>query len=139
MIDSFSGEHRFLSNFYPCTIRLGGADYPSTEHAFQAAKTLDPDERLYIETLCATPAEAKRAGRRVKMRADWNAIRDDVMLACLRQKFSREPLRSKLLTTGDQPLVEGNHWGDTYWGVCRGKGENRLGELLMQVREELTA
>lgn len=136
MIDSFQGEFRFLSNFHSCNIRLGGELYPSTEHAFQAAKTLDPIERMQIRA-DRNPGEAKRLGRKVKLRADWDSIRDDVMLACLRQKFSREPLRSKLLATGDQELVEGNTWGDRYWGQCDGEGLNKLGKLLMQVRHEL--
>ena len=57
----------------------------------------------------------------------------------LRQKFAREPLRSQLLATGEAKLIEGNHWGDTFWGVCRGQGENHLGMLLMKAREEIRA
>lgn len=65
-------------------------------------------------------------------------MRDGVMLQLLRQKFlGDEELRRKLLRTGDAMLVEGNYWGDTYWGVCFGSGKNMLGKLLMQVREEL--
>jgi ribA/ribD-fused uncharacterized protein len=135
-IDSFSGSYRFLSNFWLIPIRLGGVVYPSTEHAYQAAKTLDNEARAAIAAE-PSPGRAKRLGSAVALRDDWEAIKVDVMLACLRQKFSRPDLREKLLSTGDTVLVEGNHWGDTFWGVCRGVGENTLGRLLMQVRDEL--
>jgi ribA/ribD-fused uncharacterized protein len=108
------------------------------EHAYQAAKTLDRVARLEIANL-ETPGQAKRKGRNVTLRADWEEIKLDVMRACIAQKFSREPLRSQLLATGDTPLVEGNHWGDTFWGVCKGKGQNNLGVILMQVRRDLAS
>lgn len=135
-IRSFSGAHRWLSNFWPCPIRLGGALYPSTEAAFQAAKTLDGRERAEIAA-ATSPGSAKRLGRKVTLRADWEQIKLDVMRACIEQKFAREPLRSKLLATGDAELVEDNTWGDRYWGVCDGRGENHLGRLLMVVRANL--
>jgi ribA/ribD-fused uncharacterized protein len=135
VIDSFSGEYRFLSNFAPCPIRLGGLVYPSTEAAYQAAKTRDPNERLAFTS--ASASAAKALGRAVTLRPGWEKMKEEVMLACLRQKFKRHPYREKLIATGTAKLIEGNHWGDTYWGVCNGKGENRLGELLMQVRDEI--
>ena len=133
-IDSFSGEHRFLSNFYPARVRLDGVEYPSTEHAFQAAKTLG-DRSVF---LLGSPGDAKRAGRRVALRADWEAVKLDVMADLLRQKFAADPLRSKLLATGTAELIEGNTWGDRFWGVCGGVGENHLGKLLMATRAAIT-
>ena len=134
-IDSFEGEYRFLSNFYPSRVELDGVDYPTVEHAFQAAKT---DVLLIRETIRnnPSPAIAKRIGKTVPLRGDWEQVKLSVMENLLRQKFSVEPLKSKLLaTTGD--LVEGNWWGDVYWGVCRGMGQNNLGKLLMKIRENI--
>lgn len=136
MIDTFDGEHRFLSNFYPCTVEYAGEFYRTVEHAYQAAKTCDPNWRTVIR-YANTPTQAKRLGRRVSLRQDWEGVKEDVMLTLLRRKFANPAMREKLLATGDEELVEGNWWGDTYWGVCKGKGENRLGILLMQVRGEL--
>jgi hypothetical protein len=111
-IDRFAGEYRFLSNFYPAVVVYEGLIYPDSEHAYQSAKTLDMQERRRIAGL-GTPAEAKRAGEALKYRADWAAVKYQVMLDCVRDKFSRNPeLRAKLLATGDAYLEEGNTWGD---------------------------
>jgi ribA/ribD-fused uncharacterized protein len=140
----FAAEFRFLSNFYgvpPGTIFLPDEppvlSYPSVEHAFQAAKTLQPPVRQTIRS-CATATEAKQLGRSVKLRADWESVRDAIMLHLLRHKFgARSALRAALKRTTPLTLIEGNTWGDTYWGVCDGVGENKLGKLLMQVRSEI--
>lgn len=138
-IESFSAEYRFLSNFWPADVEFEGAPYPSVEHAYQAAKTLDPAERRRIAAL-PTPAEAKRAGRRLALRPDWEIAKFAVMEQCVRYKFTHHAdLREKLLATGDAELVEGNTWGDRVWGVYQGRGENRLGRILMKVRAELRA
>jgi hypothetical protein len=136
MIDRFFGEYRFLSNFWPVVVEYEGIRYPSTEHAFQAAKTVDQDERRRIAVL-PSPRDAKRAGRTVSIRDDWDEIRIDVMLDLVRRKFRHAYLREMLLATGDHELVEGNDWNDFYWGVCRGRGENNLGKILMRVRDEI--
>jgi ribA/ribD-fused uncharacterized protein len=139
-IDSFQGEYRFLSNFYPAETVFEGITYPTSEHAYQAAKSLDPAERQKIAAL-PTPAEAKRAGRALpKLRDDWEQAKFDVMERCVRDKFTRHAdLRDKLLATGDAELIEGNTWGDRIWGVYEGQGENHLGRILMKVRAELRA
>lgn len=135
-IESFQGEHRFLSNFWHVYVRYDGELYPTVEHAYQAAKTLNPEFRMAIAT--ATTGEAKRMGRQVPMRADWDSIKIDVMRDLLRQKFTEEPeLRDLLLATGDAELIEGNTWGDYFWGVCNGEGQNNLGKLLMEIRDGL--
>ena len=134
-ISSFSGQYRFLSNFCPALVTLGGVTYPTAEHAYQAAKTTDVSERQQI-LACKTPGEAKRRGRTVTLDLNWDEYRLAFMVGILRQKFSYAPFRYWLLETGERPLIEGNTWGDTYWGVCQGVGENHLGRLLMQVREE---
>ena len=136
-IDRFQGRYRFLSNFYPATVTLDSLQYPTVEHAYQAAKTHDPIQRAFIRISCATAGQAKRAGRTVTLRDNWESIKLTTMLDLLRQKFSTEPLRSWLKDTNGFDLVESNDWGDRYWGVCRGSGENWLGKLLMIVRKDL--
>ncbi len=132
----FKGEHRWLSNFAPVTVTLDGVRYPSVEHAYQAAKTLDPEERAAVRA-CESPGRAKRMGKRVTMRDDWAEVREATMLALTRQKYAQHEYRARLLATGQRELVEGNTWGDTFWGVCEGVGDNRLGRILTRVRAEL--
>ena len=137
-INDFRGDYRWLSNFHLVDVELDGVRYPSTEHAYQAAKTIDAAQRESIRVL-PTCGMAKRAGQRVTLRADWEQVKRDVMLDLQRQKYRSPELRKLLLGTSDAELVEGNTWGDTYWGVCRGVGENWLGRLIMQVRAEIAA
>ena len=135
-IDKFAGDYRWLSNFWPAEVEYEGVKYPTTEHAFQAAKTENLGQRRHVRK-AASPAEAKKLGRQVTLRPGWDSMKDEVMLDLNRQKFRDPGLRAKLLATGDRPLIEGNHWNDTYWGVCRGKGKNRLGQILMKIRHEI--
>lgn len=136
-INSFTGEYRFLSNFWPATVELDGLEYRSTEHAYQAAKTTDAAQRRRIRE-SVKPGDAKRLGQKVTKRPDWEEVKLDVMLDVVRQKFTKhKELKEKLLATGNVILVEGNTWNDTFWGVCRGNGQNHLGKILMKVREEL--
>lgn len=137
-VGPFNGEHRFLSNFWPARVVLDGLEYPTTEHAYQAAKTMDHGRRRMIRSL-PTPGHAKRQGRNLTLRPDWERVKLSVMEDLLRQKFAKEPLRSQLLATYPWDLVEFNTWGDTFWGVCNGKGTNHLGRLLMKVRDGLRA
>lgn len=137
LILKFEGPFYFLSNFYdPALVDYLGAIYPTTEHAYQAAKSLDPMVRKRIRE-AKRPHDAKKKGRAIELRPDWEEVKDDVMLELLRQKFKTPELRQKLVETGDAYLEEGNWWGDVYWGVCKGKGLNKLGLLLMQVRREV--
>jgi ribA/ribD-fused uncharacterized protein len=136
-IDSFQGEYRYLSNFWAVEVVFEGMTYPTAEHAYQAAKSLDPAERQRIAG-SPTPAEAKRAGRALKPRDDWETAKFQVMEVVVLDKFTRHAdLRRQLLATGDAELIEGNTWGDRVWGVYQGEGENRLGKILMKVRAEL--
>ena len=135
-IESFTGKYAFLSNFHPSRVEFEGYTFPSVEHAYQAAKTLDHDERRIFHADISA-GQAKRAGRRVKLRADWIDVKLPIMLDLLRKKFSHADLAQQLQATQDAELVEGNYWGDTFWGVCRGEGANHLGRLLMQVRQEI--
>lgn len=135
MIGSFHSKFRWLSNFYTCDIIYEGFHYLSVEAAYQAAKTIVDMERLPFE--CMSPYEAKRAGKRVTLRADWHNIKLKVMTELCTQKFNQEPFKSKLISTFPDTLVEGNTWGDTYWGVCKGIGENHLGKIIMLIRADL--
>lgn len=137
-ITSFSGKYEFLSNFYYSPVTYEGITYPTVEHAFQAAKTFDVTERRRISEM-KTPGMAKRAGRRVLLRKDWEAVKFDIMKTLVTQKFEDEKLKQLLLDTGDEELVEGNTWHDTCWGVCNGVGQNNLGKILMSVRKHYKA
>ena len=133
-IDKFSDDYRFLSNFWPCDVYA----WPTVEHAYQASKTQNLNERQLIMQ-CPTPGQAKRAGQHVTLRPDWNKLRIPIMIGLLRMKFGlvNPLLRELLLMTKDAELIEGNKWGDVYWGVSNGIGENNLGKLLMVVRKEI--
>jgi ribA/ribD-fused uncharacterized protein len=146
-INRFQGEYRFLSNFWMCPVFYEGKLYPSSEHAYQAAKTLREGQREYIRS-AKTAGSAKRRGREITLRPDWDEVKVDVMRAILEEKFGldhlsvgyqtgkahKQELAEKLLATGDAVLIEGNTWGDTFWGVCKGSGQNWLGFLLMEIR-----
>jgi ribA/ribD-fused uncharacterized protein len=138
VIDSFQGEYRWLSNFAPVSIVFDGVEYPSTEHAYQSAKTTDKDIRLIISQT-QKAGEVKKLGRTINIRDDWDSIKYETMKKLLWQKFNKDPYKSKLMATGEQEIIEGNWWGDTYWGVCKGVGDNNLGKLIMKIRECLNA
>jgi ribA/ribD-fused uncharacterized protein len=137
-IDSFDGEYRFLSNFWPCVVVYDGITYPSTEHYYVAMKTTDPSLRKQA-SLVSTSGQVKKFGRTLELRPDWDDVKLQVMEYALKQKFADPELRAKLIATGDAELIEGNWWGDVFWGVCKGKGENHLGRLLMKLRKEITS
>ena len=135
-VDLFRGENSFLSNMSDSPIIINGESYPTVEHAFQAAKFSDPAKRKAIAE-AKTAADAKRLGKQSGMRPDWNERRVKIMEDILRAKFDQNAeLKQKLIDTGDTELIEGNTWGDKFWGQVDGIGENNLGKLLMKLREE---
>lgn len=140
-IDSFSGENRFLSNFWPVPNKIVFRDlqFGSVEHAYVASKSLDPVVWGYLSNTDASPGVVKRYGRTIKVRDDWDQVKLGFMEDFVRQKFFLNiELREKLLATGDAKLIEGNTWGDTFWGVdSRKGGYNHLGRILMQVRKDV--
>ena len=136
VIDSFSGEYRFLSNFYPKPFKWRGKTWPSSEHAYQAAKAKDKDDAELIRQ-ASTPGKAKRLGRKIKIREDWEDTKVKIMYSILKAKFKDPELRAMLKDTGKAKLIEGNTWGDRVWGVYNGQGKNYLGKLLMKVRNKL--
>ena len=125
-IKEFRDEYRWLSNF------IGGV-----EQKYQAAKCKHEEDAQKI--LRMKPGEAKRAGRKVEMRENWEEIKLTVMEDLLRSKFNSEPFRTNLIKTGNMEIIEGNTWGDKFWGVDlqSGIGENHLGKLIMKIRSEL--
>jgi len=138
--DNVTGETRymFLSNFHLAAVQLDGELYPTTEHAYQAAKSFDRRYRL-LQQAAASPGEAKSRGQRVRLRVDWEQVKVDVMRQLLQQKFKAGSVfAEKLLATGDAHLIEGNTWDDRFWGECPiGTGLNWLGRLLMEQRAAL--
>lgn len=141
--DDFHGSHQydFLSNFAPAPVTLGGWEWPTTEHAFQAAKATKPSDFNAIRE-AQTPDFAKMWGRSIPLSPRWEKDKYDVMRTCLRAKFARgSEMAEKLLATGDAVLVEGTLWNDRVWGVDLTQnprvGDNWLGTLLMARRAEL--
>jgi ribA/ribD-fused uncharacterized protein len=141
MISKFQGEFRWLSNFTDVQVEFEGVMYPSVENAYVAAKTHDKVLRSILTKI--TSAEAKRLGRSIPIRSDWDEIKYSVMKGLIKQKFSYKWFEEKLLLTGDREIVEGNSWHDNYWGICdcsecfEKSGQNNLGKLLMEIREGL--
>lgn len=136
VIDRFVGDFAFLSNFHPSTIVVDGHFYKSVEHAYQALKTTDPESQRIVRE-AKTPGDAKKLGRGVSLRDDWDEVKIDVMRHLVRLKFENPLLRPMLIATAPAKLIEGNHWNDKFWGVCRGEGQNWLGRILMEVRAEI--
>ena len=142
-INSFFGEYRFLSNFWACDVYYEGLTYPSSEAAYQAAKTLDMNERRQFLNL--TPGQAKRFGKKITLRDDWEEVKCDVMSEIVWNKFNGNSyLTNLLIATGDEELIEGNTWHDNTWGNCSCdrckniQGKNYLGKILMNTRKRLS-
>lgn len=129
------GKYRPLSNFHAQTVEVDGYTYKCSEAAYMAEKTLSPfqkDKLQYMNGL-----EAKRYGQEVMLIPNWDSVKYFAMLKVLRAKFSQcEYLKELLLSTGDKYIEETNWWKDTYWGVCDRIGYNKLGQILMLVRQE---
>lgn len=143
----FSGVFSFLSNFHASPLQTfvpgweGLVTFPTAEHAFQAMKTR-PGDRMSVERVLSSPTAsgAKHVGRSLPLREDWEQIKMDAMCSAVKAKFEQnDDLRVRLLATREAVLVEGNDWGDTFWGVDEktGVGQNWLGRILMEVRTTL--
>lgn len=138
VISGFFGEYRFLSNFWDADIIILGIPYKSVEAAYQASKTTDLDTRRGFSTV--EPARAKSMGRGLEIRDGWgDMLKIECMELCLRAKFQIPHIRARLISTEGCELIETNTWGDVFWGVCKGKGRNILGKLLMGLRDEAIA
>lgn len=136
-IKGFQGQYRWLSNFAASRIVYNGHSFPTVEHAYQAAKAwhspLIRDEIMKV----VTPALAKKLGSTVQLRPNWDATKLEIMKYLLEQKFNLPEFKDKLLATGNAYIEETNYWGDRFWGVCRGVGQNNLGKLIMSIRASL--
>lgn len=130
----FRDEFEFLSNFSPCVVRFNGKDFPTSEHLYQSFKTEIPEE---VETirLAATPGKAKRLGQLVTLRSNWESMKDTAMTIAVCSKFFQHSDLLVRLSQVEGEIVEDNTWGDTTWGRVDGVGENRLGKILMMVRD----
>lgn len=135
-IVKFREKHFFLSNFYPVIITFEGHTFFTAEHAYQAQKATTLEDFNFIRTGHG-PADALHRSRKVATRSNWDDVKNEIMLNVLREKFSLPRMRVLLKETGTREIIEGNDWGEDYWGVCDGKGENMLGRLLMTVRSEI--
>jgi len=138
-INEFKGNWAFLSNFYYAHFYVDEIGYATMEHWYQSHKTECMLERAAI-VAALSPYKAKQFGRKATLIPNFDSVKDEIMLSGLLYKFKTlSELSKRLIDTGDTKLIEGNYWNDTYWGVClkTGKGENKLGELLMKVRDTL--
>lgn len=131
-VPAFRGERFYLSNMYEYPMDINGMEFSCVEAAFQSFKTKDLELRKKFVGL--NGYEAKKLGRRIALREDWDQVKVKVMRQLIQCKFSLE-LGDKLAKEQGE-LVETNTWGDTFWGVCNGVGQNWLGKLLMQVRDQ---
>ncbi len=139
-IVAFRDEHRWLSNMVECEIKYGDLIFKSTEAFYQAMKTKDKNVRVLFTGYDGPTS--KKEGRKLSLRDDWELVKDDVMEFALSKKFSKEPFKSLLLSTGDVDIIEGNYWHDNYFGSCTcakcgNKGLNKLGKMIMAIRENL--
>lgn len=133
-------EYGFLSNFHRCDVLFEGEIYPSSENAYMAAKTTDATIRAKFQDWNFSSAEAKKLGRSIKLRPNWEELKLDIMSSIVEDKFRRNSdIQQRLLDTGDRYLEETNWWNDRFYGVDMrsGIGENHLGKILMKVRSFL--
>jgi len=151
-VSAFSGEMEWASNMYPCPItfddtkhnlreifpqfKFDGLEYPSSEHLYQSLKATNENDKEFVRT-APSPKMAKKIGGEIFERMDWGSVKVEAMRLCLYLKFYQHPdLLTKLLDTGNEPIVEVNWWNDKFWGVCdkTNEGDNWLGRLLMELR-----
>lgn len=138
MIKEFKNQYFFLSNFYEYPIYYNKLVFCNAEAAFQAQKVINKKDQYKFINLNAS--QARKLGKTVQLRKDWEEIKDNIMYEIVKRKFTiNKELQQKLLETKEKKLVEGNWWHDTYWGVDSktGIGQNKLGKILMKVREEV--
>lgn len=134
-ITSFTGEYDWLSNFYPCKIKYHGYEFLCLEGAYQLCKLPDEMVNDHIkEYAILTGAQAKKKAKLLPIREDFHIKKYEIMRFLISLKFQDPVLKAKLINTGDCELIEGNWWGDTYWGICNGNGHNYLGKILMELR-----
>lgn len=138
-ITEFNKEFRFLSNFYPAPFVWDSILWKDSETAYQAAKSDNWDIRKEFSDTILTPSDAKRFGKTLQLRSDWDRVKVQIMLEIVDEKFQQNPmLKQKLIDTWPRKLEEGNYWRDIFWGICpagSGIGKNMLGIILMVLRD----
>lgn len=140
MIYEFRGDFNWLSNFYSCKVKYKGYEFGSVEQAYMFAKNDTCDDWLKF---CQTnsPGICKQQSKLIKIREDWDSVKLNIMEYLLEQKFNQDPFKSKLIATGNRNIIEGNYWGDSFWGVDLNLnpnyGENHLGRIIMKIREKI--
>ncbi len=132
-IERFVGENSFLSNFYPCKVKIDDMVFSNAEAAFQSRRTTSEQQRRFFQNML--PSEARRSGAKLTQRPDWDAVKVEEMRTVLRAKFADPDMKAKLLATSNATII--NTDDDTFWGVHDDKGENQLGKLLTAIRDEL--
>ncbi|MDR0901252.1 MAG: esterase-like activity of phytase family protein [Opitutaceae bacterium] len=137
-IAGFAGEYRWLSNYFPCPVTYEGRAYGSTEAAYHASKFPESERDEFTKL---DPDASKKLSRKKPFdTAAWNARKVRVMREITWAKYTQHPeLAAKLLATGERELEETNWWGDRFWGVAQGEGQNMLGRILMDARDRLAA
>ena len=140
-ISRFDGDYRWLSNFVPAVVMYDSRTFPTVEHAYVYSKTLvkEEQEMFLLEMDDMSPGQVKRWGKSLTLRDDWELVRVDIMRELTRQKYQIPLYRKKLIETGNAEIIEGNTWGDTFWGQCNGIGENTLGKIIMAERDNIGA
>ncbi len=139
MIKEFQGEYRWLSNFWPVQIKYKGRVFHNVENAFHSEKSDDS----FFKDFCKLESNPKIVKKRqldmITLRSDWGNVKVEIMEELTRIKYHNLELQQKLLDTGNQEIQEGNSWDDTFWGINleTGKGENRLGKIIMKIRDEI--
>lgn len=140
-ITSFRGEYDWLSNFFDVAVRLENKWYNTIENAYQAGKTWKTEIREQIAEM--TPGQAKRFGKTIALRDGWEQIKLPLMSTLVRQKFEISDWRVLLIDTKDAHIIEGNTWGDKFWGAVwdsekeQWDGSNHLGNLIMNIRARI--
>jgi ribA/ribD-fused uncharacterized protein len=135
VIAGFKGDYRWLSNFERCDILYKGILYKSSESAYQAQKTRDIKVRHIFSKLDAR--DSKALSKVIKLRDDWDEVKVSIMEEICRIKFNLPQFKSRLVATNNMEIIESNYWGDTFWGVCDGVGDNHLGKIIMKIRSEI--
>jgi ribA/ribD-fused uncharacterized protein len=138
MIKEFQGEYRWLSNFWPVEISYKGRVFKSVEHAYMSEKNTSDVWKDFCENE-VDPKIVNKMSRIITLCPDWDEVKVDIMNQLTRVKYQNQEFSEKLLKTGTQKLVEGNYWGDVFWGVDNetGEGQNLFGKILMEIREEI--
>lgn len=138
-ITEFRGRYFFLSNFYPAPVIFEGRKYKSSEHAYQAHRARNEVDHQWVMN-ALIPAQAKQRGHQIKTREDWDVVKIPIMERIVEAKFEQnKDLQRHLIDTAPAFLAEGNCWGDTFWGIYNGEGENHLGIILMNLRKKFIA